>query len=81
MSNPRGSDGLFDHTGESDSLILTIQAISDKNILTQGNSDPNLNELLHIFSLFHLLPINPHPTQGLSDRISFYFVKKFELFV
>ncbi len=25
------------------------------------NSDPNLKELLHIFSLFHLLPANPHP--------------------
>ncbi len=59
------------HTGESDSLINTdpLKGYLTKNILTLGNSDPNLKELLHIFSIFHLLPVNPHPlTQGFSDR-------------
>ncbi len=68
--NPGDSDRVYlTYTGQSDSLILTYSGISGKNILTQGNLDPNLKEFLPIFSLFHLLPVNPHPlSQGYSDR-------------
>ncbi len=47
-----------------------IYGISDKHILFQGNSDSNLKELLHNFSLFRLLPVlSPHTIhrQGISE--------------
>ncbi len=48
-------------TGEYDSLILTHSGDIWQKQITQGNSDPNLKELLHIFSPFHLLAVNPYP--------------------
>ncbi len=68
--NPGDSDRVcLTHIGESDSLTLTHSGDIWQKHFNPGNSAPNLKELLHIFSLFHLLLVNPHPlTQGFSDR-------------
>ncbi len=47
--------------GDSDRVYLTHTGESDKNILTEVNSDPNMKELLHILAFFiYFLSIPTH---------------------
>ncbi len=74
--NPGDSDRVFDpHRGIWHPNTDPLGGYLKKNILTQGNFHPNLKELLHIFSLFHLLlSISTHSPRDFLTGNSFVFV-------